>query len=191
MSRYHHTMARLALEGLESESPEKASTLATLLDRSGDSLRRWEAANDADHDSYWFERYLEDEFGVSVRDDGLIEFTSFSPGVTALVGDLPVVVYHHTSDAILPGVMSEGIRPGLSDANRWGEPCLGVYVTTEASGPPVRGYHSRACGVHGGTPATLEVRTTLPELSPDTNDEDIASGAHQFVLPRVDPGDIL
>ncbi len=191
MSRFHHHIAVMTLDGLESEPPAKAATLSGLLGRSETPLRRWEAANDADHDSYWFEQYLEDEFGVSVRDDGLVEFASLAPGVVELVGDLPVVVYHHTSDAILPEIMSEGIRPGLSDANRWGEPCLGVYVTTEVSGPPVRGYHSRACDAHGGGPATLEVRTTLPSLSPDTNDEDIASGVHQFVLPRVDPQDIL
>ena len=185
-------LASAPLEMVESEAPARAAALRDMHGRARGEFLRWAAGNDADEDSYWFAEWLEGEHGVSVRDDGLVEFETLDDGTRAVVGGLPVVVYHHTSDAVLPSVRREGLRADTgADASRWGEECLGVYVTTEAAGRPADGYLSRACAVHGGSPATLEVRTTLSALAPDENDADIASGARQFVLPGVPPGDIL
>jgi len=175
---------------VEGESPTKSAAMSDILTRVRPGFDRWVAQADGDRDSYWLAEYLQGELGLSVRDDGLVEFESLDPRVRKAVGDLPAVVYHHTSDAILPAVRSEGLRPG-EDVNRWGAPCLGVYVTTEATGPAAEGYLSRACDAHGGDPVTLEIRTTLDRLTPDENDEDIASGRRQFVLPSVAPQDIL
>jgi len=54
-----------------------------------------------------------------------------------------------------------------------------------------RGYSRKAVRLHGGHPVTLTVRRTLDELWPDPDDEDIGSGAVQFVTGYVPVGDIV
>ena len=139
----------------------------------------------------YLEDYLRDEHSVTVRADGLIEFETLNPKVAGLIGDLPVLVFHHTSDAILPQVRRDGLVAGRNDVNRWGKVAAGVYLTTQTSGPAVKSYHQRARIVHGGEPVTLGVRATLDELCADPDDADIGSGRRQFLMPHVAPERIV
>ena len=151
------------------------------------------APEDADHNT--FGEFLYDEYMIRVRDDGRIEFEKLSPKVKKVIGDLPVVVLHHTTDAFHERVKADGLRPA-PDKKAMSNPHLnsgaGVYVTTEGgSSPAVRGYHSNATAKHGGNPRTYEIETTLDELEPDPDDQDLSVSDKQFVLPRVPPDKIL
>ena len=101
------------------------------------------------------------------------------------------MVYHHTSTAIPDRVKKEALRADVERAYGYQNTVAGVYVTTEASDPAVRGYFSIAVNHHGGCEITLPIKTHLWALSPDPDDEDVTSGAAQSILPYVPPQDIL
>jgi hypothetical protein len=139
--------------------------------------------------------YLRDwmsDLGLGIEEHGCVTFWKADRLTKALIGDLPVIVYHHTSTRILKKVKREGLRADVKKVNPHQNSGAGVYVTTETSGPAVDGYHSRARNGHGGDEVTLGIRTHLRDLQPDPDDEDIASvGAVQFILPYVPPQDIF
>lgn len=141
------------------------------------------------------QEFLEDRYGIEVRPDGLISFSVLTGAMRRLVGDRDVVVYHHTSSALDRKVAKMGLRPGGTDGVKKVNPHLnsgaGVYVTTETSGPAVHQYHSMAVRQFGGKPRTYVIRTTLAELADDPDDQDLSVGKHQYVLPYVQPGDIV
>jgi hypothetical protein len=139
-----------------------------------------------------FRDHIEQEHGVTVRKDGLASFETITPHTKKIIGDLPVVVYHHTSSRIARTAREEGLQHGLANINRGNHESSGVYVTTEHSGPAAEMYRSRAAAHHGGHPVTLSVKTHLRHLSPDPDDADLVSVARrQFVLPEVKPEDLL
>jgi uncharacterized protein (TIGR02996 family) len=130
--------------------------------------------------------FLREQHQIDVRDDGALTFWKADRPTRRIIGDLPVVVWHHTSDALTERILSEGLRADVQTrANPTRNSAAGVYLTTERSGPAVAGYSHNAVAAHGGNPKTWGVRTTLAELSPDPDDEEISSGEHQFVLPHV------
>ena len=57
-----------------------------------------------------FNEYLEEEFAVNVREDGLIEFWDLDDNVRRIIGNLPVVIYHHTTSALDSTIQKDGIR---------------------------------------------------------------------------------
>jgi len=139
--------------------------------------------------------YLTDwlsDLGLGIEEHGCVTFWKINKLTETLIGDLPVIVYHHTSTRILRKVKREGLRADVKKVNPYQNSGAGVYVTTEDSGPAVEGYHSRATQGHGGDEVTLGIKTFLRDLQPDPDDEDIASvGAVQFILPYVPPQDIF
>ena len=135
--------------------------------------------------------YLRDEKQIDVRPDGLVSFWKLEDDTAEIIGAQPIVVFHHTADGAHEQIERDGLCSGVVDSSRWGLPSLGVYVTTECSGPAVEGYMRRAEQTNGGEGRTYSIVTRLSDLQPDTNDEDIQSGHHQFVLPYVAPQDIL
>jgi hypothetical protein len=184
----------------------RRATLEAILPRAGAKFDVWlleliedsaeVAAAKADRDLLldYLSDWLREAHDVHVRSDGLIEFRVKDRATCRLVGDLPVVVFHHTSTAVLPSIRREGIvvRGHMApSANPYRNSGAGVYVTTESSGIVVRNYSFNAVARHGGDPATLEIVTTLEELAPDPDDEDISTGVYQFVLPYVAPHEIL
>jgi predicted RNA methylase len=137
----------------------------------------------------YFRDYLREEHSIAVRDDGRIEFWRLTSAVRRLIGDSEVVLLHHTASGIEPNIHTEGLRPGMKNVNRRSRDA--VFLTTEASGPAVNGYLQAAVQTHGGDRLTLEVVTTLDQLSPDPDDADIRSGATQFITGRVSPDKII
>ena len=138
------------------------------------------------------------ECQLSIRDDGLVEFeTVFEDedcDVAAVVGDLPIVLYHHTATGAVEGIIERGglvpaldidVEPIPPDTGEW------VYLTTELSGPVVNGYISRAMQRFGGGPLTLAIRTHLWAVEPDPDDVDLSVGQQQFVLGHVPLTDIV
>ena len=138
------------------------------------------------------EYYLKDTYSIQVRSDGLVEFWKLEPGVEEIIGDLPVLLWHHTSSKLLPKIKREGLR---SDVRKRSNPYMnsraGVYLTTESGGNACDGYCRNACSTHGGDPIAIGVRTTLQQVQPDPDDADISSGSHQFFIPYVSPQDIV
>ncbi len=140
----------------------------------------------------YVEDFIRDEHSLTVRPDGIIEFYRlWNDQTRKIIGDNPVLVYHHTSDAILPTVETEGLKRTESAHNAYQNSKAGVYVSTETSGPAVTGYHRSATSNLGGDEITLGIKTDLDSLEPDPDDADISSGATQFILPYVSPRDIV
>jgi len=151
----------------------------------------------ADHDLELelLEQYLEEKGSIEVRDDGLIEFWQLSSpaleiDVYQVIGDLPVALHHHTATGALPAIRREGLRSDVQRADQLSSGA-GVYLTTEVSGPAVRGYGYKAARLHGGNPVCLTVRRTLDEIWPDPDDEDLSSGSVQWITGHVPPQDIV
>ena len=138
-----------------------------------------------------YEDFLRDERQIEVRDDGLITFEMLDEDQAKIIGNLDVVLFHYTSTKRLGKIRKDGLQKQNIDVNRRGYPNLGVYLTTEWSGPPVRGYISNAKRVFGGDGARITVRVKLSEIRPDSNDSDIPSGARQFVIQAVPTDDIV
>lgn len=143
------------------------------------------------NDEYWIDQYLSDEYQVSVNSDGYVQFEELTPQVKKLIGNNKVLLYHHTSDAIINSISKDGIISTGANVNRNSYRNLGVYLTAEYSGNAVEGYKNRAWNFHGGNPITLEVSTTVDHLKPDDNDSDLKSGRSQFVVDKVKPEDII
>lgn len=141
--------------------------------------------------------WLNQEHGIGVREDGLVTFDCDTDTTRKIIGDLLVVVYHHTATGALKRIREEGLLPWRETARRrranpHQNSGAGVYVTTETSGAAVEGYRRSAERVHRGSGVTLTIRTTLEELEQDPDDADLASVAcRQFVLPRVAVEDII
>lgn len=174
-------------------SDQAVGTLAALRTRLPRKYQSWlkDSGNEDEPESV--QDYLREEQGIEVGDDGLVAFDRLTPTVQKIVGDQPVVVLHHTSDAILDRVQAEGLRPAgeVKAANSYKNSGAGVYVTTETGGPVVDGYSDAAVRSHGGNPITLRIKTTLDQLTPDPDDEELGLSDRQFILPRVRPEDIV
>jgi len=139
--------------------------------------------------------YLQAKGDITVREDGLIEFGTLRAdaneiAVEYVIGDLPVALYHHTATKALPAIRRQGLRSDVQRADRLSSGA-GVYLTTESSGVVPQGYIMKAMRLHGGYPVSLTVRRHLWELTPDPDDEDISSGAVQFVTNYVPVDDIV
>lgn len=156
---------------------------------SGDELR--EILGDKEAYDSELEYWLESEHSIRVDENGYVEFWDMDSKKRRYIGDLPVKVYHYTSDKIAEKVKKEGLRAGVKDVNRHGYKLHGVYVTTETSGPAVEGYGRVAANVFGGNETVFTIVTQLKRLRPDPNDADIQSGRFQYYLPDVSPDHIL
>lgn len=149
------------------------------------NYQSFEALDDED-----LEESLENE-SIAVREDGLIEPGWLDSKSRRIIGRLPIVVYHHTSSALLPEIKRTGLRSGVYNVSRHEYESAGVYVTLRYSGNDVDTYHSAAVAAFGGRPVTLLIRTTVPELQSDPDDAHLQSGSYQYVLPEVEPRDII
>lgn len=191
---------------LREPSAAQISTLQEMESRAGAGFKKWlneYIGNDPDpsFDQVWaneglrldyFDDWLRDELGVDVQDDGSVMFYYLTPKVEQLIGDLPVLLYHHTSSHLVPKIRREGLRGDVTRSNPHENSGAGVYLTSEASGPAVDGYLRGATGrSKNGRDVSLLVRTHLRDLISDPDDADISSGKHQFILPYVAPSDII
>jgi len=151
-----------------------------------------EARGDRDLLLDYFDDWVSDEHSLEIRGDGLIAFWALEPEVEHIIGDLPVVLYHHTATGVWPDIKRRGlIANPPQQANPYKNLASGVYLTTETSGPAVAGYQRNAVDAFGGRPLVLEIKTTLDDLRPDPDDADISSGRTQFISQYVSPSDIL
>jgi preprotein translocase subunit YajC len=139
----------------------------------------------------YFDDYLRNEKSIIVREDGYVEFEALDADVERIIGDLPVIVFHYTSDKVLKKIQREGLRADVKSVNPYQNSRAGVYVTTEGSGEAVRGYQDAARNGHGGNDICLYIKTTLSQLYPDPDDAALSCGRHQFILPYVSPKDIM
>lgn len=165
--------ARRTLQALQERVPAPAGLLAAA----------------QDDEEQWLE-LLDQHFGVSIAEDGLIEIARVTEAVKALVGDLPVALFHHTSTALLPAIAERGLIVGQQ--TNFFNTQQGVYLSTIRAGEPVSVYSRRAARVHGGEPTTVRVRRRLAELVPDPDDADLdwAQG-RQFISTPVPAHDVL
>ena len=176
-------------------SDEAVVSLNDIRQRLGNKYKKYLKDNEIDDEPESVAEYLEGEHGIRVRDDGRVEFDRLTRPVSAMIGNLPVVLIHHTTDALHKSIKKRGLLPagdGVKTSNPHLNSKSGVYVTTEGSGSVVDGYHRVATGAHGGNPSSYEVETTIPELTPDPDDQDLSGlVGKQFILPRVHPSKIL
>ena len=176
------------LEVMEKRAPKFQKWLHEYI---GNDVEFQQAWGDANLRLDYFNDYLKDEHSIEIRDDGLIEFWVLNNSVNRIIGNLPVVVFHHTSDKLDRKIRSRGIRADAKTINPYKNSKAGVYVTTERSGPAVDGYIRMAIRTHRGNGRVWTIKTTLQELRPDPDDHDISSGRHQFILPYVKPQDLV
>lgn len=222
-----HGVKRWRLKVAYTLTQPEIATLKDMESRSGDTeFREWledligddndfqEALADEPLRVEYFNDWLREQHSVDVDEHGYVHFWKLSPEIEGLIGNLPVVVYHHTSSLVLDAVRKEGLRADAEQANPYLNSSSGVYVTTEQSGPAVDGYQRNALNSHreinqkkrqnykgrknfnpawddDGHGVSLAIKTTLSALVADPDDADISSGTHQFVLPRVAPQDIV
>lgn len=134
--------------------------------------------------------HLADVYLIEVADDGLIEADKITDSTRALVGEMPVAVYHHTSSALLPKIAEQGLIVGKQ--TNFFNTQAGVYLSTRRAGKPVEIYSKRAAHVYGGDPAVIRVRRRLTDLVPDPDDADLvwAQGV-QFISQPVPAKDVL
>ena len=155
-----------------------------------------EILNDPEELRQYLNEFTAEYFDFEIREDGLIEPERITPQNTRIIGSLPIVVYHHSTDAIEDKVSHMGLLPvgqqGVKSSNPHLNSNSGVYVTTDYSSNAVRGYHHNAVAAHGGNPRSWAVRTTIDQLRDDPDDTDLGwSQGRQFVLPQVSPKDII
>lgn len=183
--------AKQSLRQMLGRCPEFPAWLQELL---GDDAEYQQIMSDRD-DSLkldYLSDYLKEEKTITVRDDGACEFWRLDmDDAEDVIGNLPVVLYHFTSDKILKKLRREGLRADAKSVNPYQNSRAGVYLTTESCGRAVDGYRSRARNGHGGKDICVPVKTQLHALSPDPDDADIQSGSTQFILPHVPPQNIL
>ena len=141
---------------------------------------------------YYLNEYTVDHLDFEIREDGLIVPERITAENQPIIGNLAIVVYHHTSDSIDNVIQMRGLQssnePGVDQVNPYLNTSSGVYVTTQYSGSVVDGYHQAAVDHHGGNDRTWEIITTIDQLSNDADDADLDwSHGRQFVLNYVDP----
>ena len=151
--------------------------------------------NDPEDFLYFLNEYLDEHYNFEIREDGKIELEIQTDKNTPLIGNTPVVLYHHTTDALDDKIRTEGLRgsdnPDVKMVNPYLNSGSGVYVTTEYGGAAVNGYQTWAIKEYGGNPRTWEVTTNIYDLIPDPDDEDLESlWGRQFVLRYVSPSDL-
>lgn len=172
------------------DTEEFHAWLSKLMD--GNQAEIDEAMKDGSLRQSYVEDFVDDEHSIRVRSDGLLEFYRlWNDDTREIIGDLPVLVHHHTSDAILSEIRKRGLARTESTHNAYQNSRAGVYVTTEVSGPAIDGYQHSATSNFGGNAIILGIKTDLDSLEPDPDDADITSGATQFILPHVSPQDIV
>ena len=108
--------------------------------------------------------------------------------------DALVWMYHGTSTAVLSTILDEGLRarpPRRVERLMGAQSAPGVYLTAWPGAGVGLDYAQRAATWLGGKPVWLEILIPWGALSPDTDDEHLASGRWQFVTDHVPPGWIL
>lgn len=155
-----------------------------------------EIMNDLGDFVEYLSEFTEDRFDFKIREDGLIEPERITSENAPIIGELPIVVYHHSTDAIEDEVKKSGLKPSGQDGVKKVNPYLnsssGVYVTTEYGSNATRGYQNNAIQTHGGNPRVWAIKTTIGQLQDDLDDADLGwSQGRQFILPHVAPSDII
>lgn len=165
--------------------------LADLLDNNEAEIA--EAMADKSLRLDYLNEYLDRELSISVRDDGRITIDYLPTSeVRRAVGDLPIVVFHHTASGALKHIKKEGLRPQAKRGKGTNYSSgAGVYVTLRQSGVDVDGYGRNAVRRYGGKPIAVEIEARLRDLEQDPDDADIQSGAYQYILPSVEPSEII
>lgn len=132
---------------------------------------------------------LDEEYGIRVADDGLIEVERLTDRLRALIGDLPVALYHHTSTALIESIAQNGLLVG--QPTNFFNTQAGVYLSTCSAGERVSVYAKRAARVHGGEPATVRVRRLVSQLTDDPDDADLPNLLGiQFISEPLPPEDL-
>lgn len=133
---------------------------------------------------------LESEYGLRVADDGLVECDRLDGRVQALVGDLPVALYHATSTALASAIAADGLRIGR--ATNFFNTQAGVYLSVKSGSAAMDLYGRTASAVHGGEPMVVRVRRRVDQLRADPDDADLAPACDvQFVSEPVPVEDLL
>ena len=160
-----------------------------------EEFRAWALENGAEEEDladpdlmlHEFSYWLEQERAIRVR-NGAVEFWKLDHDCVRLIGDNPVILYHFTAKSRVPSIRQHGLEGNRPSVNR--RKSEGVYLTTETSGPAINGYIRNATKGRGDA-VCITVKTTLADLSPDPDDEDIQSGETQFVTAYVAPSQII
>lgn len=150
----------------------------------------------------WADEYLPEwltEQGVDLAEDvDALLFDRLDDDSEPVLEGFPVLLLHHTSSKAAKRIRREGLLPastvgGPTDKGRLrGESPHYVFLTTEVTGPVVRGYQARAVRRFGGRWEMLYIRVpSLREVQADEDDADISSGARQFMTDYVPSSWIL
>lgn len=181
---------------------EEADTLDHLWKRFAGRVRHYAKEEDYDPDDLsevWNRRdvvaeWLDDTYAATVDERGRLD-PSFLwlDDFLDVAGDLPIVLMHHTSSALLPQIAREGLTAASKGAGNRDSTSThhGVYLTTEVSGPTPAGYQLSAVQRFGGEPVSLAVTVQASDLRPDPDDSDLYSVRNlQAVVDYVPPDQI-
>ncbi len=185
------------LELFENFTLQKTSydkTISDILSRiDKDQLKTYREDNnweESDLDDY-LPYFLNDEYSISVTDDGIIEFYTLDNNTEELIGENPVIMYHFTSSKLVPSIKKNGLVTGLKKTNPYKNSYSGIYLTTKSSGNDIDGYKYHAVNKHKGEAVKITIKMYLSELAPDSDDAELSSGKYQFMSENIPPDRII
>jgi hypothetical protein len=185
-------------EAYDDSDPRNKAILLDMLNRANlDDVREWLIDNGTDEEDLadpdlflWeFAYWLEQERSIEVR-EGIVWFWRLEHDCSHLIADHPIGLYHYTNNYAAAKIKRDGLVGDQKSVNNRTEE--GVYLTTESSGPAVRGYIWNAVRARKGSHGVcVTVKTFLRDISPDPDDSDIVSGQTQFITDYVAPSQII
>jgi hypothetical protein len=111
-----------------------------------------------------------------------------------------VWLYHGTTSKLVPSIQRDGLRPSDDHGKRSniGSSAFrhatgdSVFLSARSSGDAsAHFYAQQAARRHGGDPVVLRVLVDGDDLQHDPDDKDIQSGRYQYVVPRVEPHEVM
>ena len=158
-------------------------------------FRDWISANHGLSEPYHITRqappdeavfaYLLDQFGVRVNRDGSISLKVINSVVRKFLGGHSIIVYHHTSSALLESIREKGLVAGLHKVGRKADLSKVVFVTTERTGDRPALFSKRACDSFGGSPVALMCRVPFTDLRIDKDESDNSDWQMHHVVASV------
>lgn len=137
------------------------------------------------------EHFLQDEYSITVDENGIIEFYDLPSSVEDIIGDNFVKLYHFTASKLKKSILEKGLIKGYVKTNPYMNSYLGVYLTTQTSGAVINGYKYKIMQKHKSDVIQITVKMKLSEINPDDDDSDIESGKYQFYTDYIPPDRII
>ena len=94
--------------------------------------------------------YLNENLSIRVTRDGALQPRQINSFVRKFIGGLDIIVFHHTSSALIDSIRERGLVADIHKVGRQAPTARGVFVTTEATGERPSLFARRAVEKFGG-----------------------------------------